>query len=333
MKAIVFDNRLRFIENYPVPEPEENEALIRISMAGLCNTDIEITKGYGGFKGVLGHEFVGIVERINNRDHRLYGKTVVGEINCGCGICEYCKKGLKNHCPYRKVLGIFNKDGAFAEYITLPLDNVHEVSENISDEEAVFTEPLAAAFEITRQIQIKPENKILVMGDGKLGLLISFVLGLSNSNLTLVGKHKKKLKIAEDRDTKTVLLSDLNIRKDFDIVVDATGSADSFETALKLVKPRGIIVLKSTVAENKEMNLSPVIIDEITVIGSRCGPFEPALDLLSKKLINVRPLITEVFPFSKAKEAFERAMEKDSLKVIIDFRGCLKTSPPLSPSP
>jgi threonine dehydrogenase-like Zn-dependent dehydrogenase len=229
MKAIVFDNELRFVEDYPVPEPEKNEALIRVRMAGICNTDIEITKGYIGFKGIIGHEFVGVVEKINGKDQRLIGKRVGGEINCGCGVCEYCKRGLKSHCPGRKVLGIFNKDGAFAEYITLPLDNLHEVPENISDEEAVFTEPLAAAFEITKQVQIKPDDKILVLGDGKLGLLISCVLRLFNSNIILVGKHENKLKIAREQNIKTALPDNLQIKKDYDIVVDATGSADGYE--------------------------------------------------------------------------------------------------------
>ncbi len=320
MKAIVFDNELRFVEDYPVPEPHNNEALIRTLMAGICNTDIEITKGYMGFKGVIGHEFIGVVEKINGKDQKLVGKRVGGEINCGCGVCKYCKKGLKNHCPDRKVLGIFNKDGAFAEYITLPLENLHKVPENISDDEAVFTEPLAAAFEITKQVQIKPEDKILVLGDGKLGLLISFVLRLYNSGLTLVGKHEEKLKIAREQNINTALPDNLQIKKDYDIVIDATGSADGFEMALKLVKPRGVVVLKSTVAEGRPINLAPAVIDEITVIGSRCGPFEPALEALSKRLINVRPLITEIFPFSKAKIAFDRTMEKGSLKIIIDFR-------------
>lgn len=320
MKAVVFDNELRFVEDYPMPEPHNNEALIRILMAGICSTDIEITKGYMGFKGVIGHEFVGVVEKINSRDQRLAGKRVVGEINCGCGVCKYCKEGLKNHCPNRKVIGIFNKDGAFAEYITLPLENLYEAPENISDDEAVFTEPAAAAFEITKQIQIKPADKILVLGDGKLGLLISFVLRLYNSGLTLVGKYEEKLKIARGQNIKTALLDNLQTKKDYDIVVDAAGSAVGFETALKLVRPGGIVVLKSTVAEWGPINLAPVVIDEITVIGSRCGPFEPALEALSKRLINVRPLITEIFPFSKAKIAFDRAIEKGSLKIIIDFR-------------
>ncbi len=320
MKAIVFDKKLRLAQDYPVPKPEKGEALIKVHVAGICNTDMEITKGYMGFKGIIGHEFVGVVEKINSRKIGLLGKRVVGEINCGCGICEYCLKGLKNHCHRRKVLGILNKDGAFAEYITLPLENLHKVPENISDEEAVFTEPLAAAFEITRQIKIKLEDKILVMGDGKLGLLISFVMKLFNPDVTIVGKHKDKLRIAKRQNIKTILLDKLKIQKSYDIVVDSTGSANGFDLALRLVKPRGIVVLKSTVAEGRAINLAPVVIDEITIIGSRCGPFKPALEALSKRHINVAPLITKIFKFDKATEAFDKAKERDSLKIIIDFR-------------
>lgn len=320
MKAIVFDNELKFVEDYPVPKPEKDEALIKVHMAGICNTDIEITKGYMGFKGIIGHEFVGVVEKIDSSKQGLLGKKVVGEINCGCGVCKYCLKGLRNHCYKRKVLGILNKDGAFAEYITLPLENLHKVPENISDEEAVFTEPLAAAFEVSRQIKIRPEDKILVMGDGKLGLLISFVMKLFNPDLTLVGKHKNKLRIAKKQNTKTIFLDDLNIRKSYDIVIDSTGSANGFDMALGLVKPRGIVVLKSTVAEGMPINLAPVVVDEITVIGSRCGPFKPALEALSKRQINVSPLITKIFKFDKAAEAFDKAKDRDSLKVLIDFR-------------
>ncbi len=320
MKAVVFDKELRFVEDHPLPEPLENEALIRISMAGICNTDLEIIKGYKGFKGVIGHEFVGVVERINGKDRGLTGRRVVGEINCACGICEYCLKGLKNHCQRRKVLGILDKDGTMAEYITLPLNNLFEVPEIISDEEAVFIEPLASAFEITRQVSIKPDDRILVMGDGKLGLLVSFVFGLYNYNVSLTGKHKNKLKIATEKNIKTFILEDLKIGKNYDIVVDATGSADGFEMALKLIKPMGIIILKSTVTEGREMNLAHLVTDELAVVGSRCGPFKPALNALSRKLLDVRPLITGIYTFNEAREAFEKAAEKSSLKVIIDFR-------------
>lgn len=320
MKAIFFDKKLNFVRNYPTPVPGVNEALVRIRMTGICNTDLEIIKGYMGFRGIIGHEFVGVIEKINGKTQRLIGKRVVGEINCGCGTCDWCRKGLKNHCPERTTIGIAKKDGAFAEYITLPNDNLLEVPENISDEEAVFTEPLAAAFEIMEQIHIKPADKILVMGDGKLGILCSLALNLAHADVTLMGKHEKKLKIAEGQHVSTVKLKDLKISKAYDIVVEATGAAEGFGMALQLVKPRGTVVLKSTVAEGRETNLAPVVIDEISVIGSRCGPFKKALRALSGKLIDVKPLITGIYPFDGAEEALRKAAKRDSLKVIIDFR-------------
>ena len=320
MKAIIFDEKLRFVKDCPVPKPEKNEALIKTSMAGICNTDLEITKGYMGFKGILGHEFVGVVERVSGKARYLIGKRVVGEINCGCGECDYCVKGFKNHCPDRTTLGITGKDGVFAEYMTLPVDNLLEVPEHVADEEAIFTEPLAAAFEITRQIHIRPTDKILVLGDGKLGILCALVLNLTQADVTLAGKHEKKLHIARDQHVKALKIEHLEIAKKYDIVVEVTGSADGFKMALKFVKPKGTIILKSTVAEGKEMNLTPVVIDEIKVIGSRCGPFEPALRAISRKLIDVKPLISGIFTFDEAKIAFYKAKEKDTLKIMIDFR-------------
>jgi threonine dehydrogenase-like Zn-dependent dehydrogenase len=319
MKAVVFDNGLRFVEDHPVPEPSEGEALIRVSMAGICNTDIEITRGYMGFKGIIGHEFVGVVEDVNGDEQGWAGKRVVGEINCGCGICEYCLKGLKNHCPFRKVIGILGRDGAMAEYLTLPLPNLFGVPEEVSDEEAVFVEPLAAAFEILEQVRIGPDHKVLVMGDGKLGLLVASVIRNVNRGVTLAGKHEGKMRIALQMGIKTIPVKELDIKGYYDIVVDATGSADALEMAMQLVRPRGTIVLKSTVAERKDMNLAPIVINEITLIGSRCGPFMPAINALQKGLIDVKPLITGIYPFSMAGDAFRTAMQGDSLKVIIDF--------------
>lgn len=320
MKSIVFDGELRFLRDYPVPEPAGSEALIRVLLAGICNTDLEITRGYMGFRGVIGHEFVGVVEKAGGGGRHMEGRRVTGEINCGCGRCEYCLKGLRSHCPQRKVLGILGKDGALAEYLTLPMENLHEVPENLSDEEAVFAEPLAAAFEITEQVHVRPLDRILVMGDGKLGLLASMVLGLHSENVTLVGKHESKLGIARGRNINALSIDDLKREKIYDMVVEATGRAEGLETAFSLVRPRGTIVLKSTVAQGKEMNLAPVVIDEITVVGSRCGPFGPALKALSERLVDVRPLITGIFTFDRAGEAFEKARERESLKVLMDFR-------------
>jgi threonine dehydrogenase-like Zn-dependent dehydrogenase len=319
MKAIVFDGKLKYMKNCPAPEPEAGEALIRVKLAGICNTDLEIMKGYLGFQGVIGHEFVGIVEKINSSRAGLAGKRVVGEINCGCGLCDYCLKGLEKHCPERKTIGILGKGGAFAEYITLPIGNLLEVPDNITDEEAVFAEPLAAAFEITEQCHIKPTDRILVLGDGKLGILVSLALNLTQSHVVLAGRHENKLRIAQKQNVKTVQLKGLNIRRDYDVVVEATGSADGFDLALKLVKPRGMVVLKTTVAYGKEMNLAPVVIDEIRVIGSRCGPFEPALRAMAKKFIDVRPLISAVYSADKTSAAFKKAGEAKSLKILLDF--------------
>jgi threonine dehydrogenase-like Zn-dependent dehydrogenase len=356
MKAIVFDDELKCVENYPVPEPKEKDALIRVGMAGICNTDIEITRGYLGFHGVIGHEFVGIVEKAPENAKNLIGKRVVGEINCGCGVCDYCKKGMGKHCQGRTTLGIQGKDGAFAQYVTLPIANLHLVPDSVSDEEAVFTEPLAAAFEITEQVRVKPTDNILVLGDGKLGLLCAFVLRLTEAHVTLAGRHETKLNIArnelprgetttrkhpmERSDTKPSRsklrgmdprgnqhIRALNItgekpgdERAYDIVVEATGSTEGFKKALQLVKPRGTIVLKSTVAAPSEMNLAPLVIDEITLIGSRCGPFETALRALAQKHVDVKPLISGIYAFDRAQEAFEKAQEKGILKVIIDFQ-------------
>jgi len=319
MKAVLWDNGLRYVEDYPEPQPPAGEALIRVRMAGICNTDLEITKGYMGFKGVLGHEFVGCVERAGEPFGRLEGKRVVGEINCGCGKCPYCLGGMKTHCPARTTLGIGGRDGAFAEYVTLPVENLLEVPANVTDEEAVFTEPLAAAFEITEQVHVKPTDKVLVMGDGKLGLLSAFVLSLTRADVTLAGKHEDKLKMAEDKRIETVFIGNLGKDRVYDIVVEATGTAGGIKQAMELVKPGGTIVLKSTVAESKEISLNPIVVDEIKVIGSRCGPFEPALRALSSGLIDVKPLITAIYPIEKAMEAFERAADRNSLKVILTF--------------
>jgi threonine dehydrogenase-like Zn-dependent dehydrogenase len=319
MKAIIFDGELKFVNDYPVPEPGKGEVLIKVHLAGICNTDLEIIKGYMNFRGIMGHEFVGVVEKVVGDDHGFMGKRVVGEINCGCGVCEFCRGGLKRHCPARTTLGIEGRNGALAEYLMLPMDNLFKVPESVKDEEAVFTEPLAAAYEILEQIHVKSTDRVLVMGDGKLGLLVALVLHWSKARVVLAGKHEKKLTIARDQGVPTMVLKDLVAKKVFDIVVEATGSPEGLETAFLYVKPRGTIVLKTTVAEGTNMNLAPIVVDEIHVVGSRCGPFEPALRALSEKRIRVGPLISGIFSFSRAAEAFEKAKEKDSLKVLIDF--------------
>ena len=320
MKAVLFDKTLKFVDDYPEPVPEENEALVKVLVTGICNTDIEITKGYAAFNGVIGHEFVGVAEKITGPEQDLAGKRVVGEINCGCGRCALCLKGLKNHCANRRVLGILNKDGAMAEYVTLPVENLIEVPDGLRDEEAVFTEPLAAAFEILEQVHVRPKDRVLVLGDGKLGLLVSMLLHSARIDTTLLGKHNSKLSIAARQDIRTFVFGEACFEKAYDIVIEATGTAEGLEAALRMTKPRGTIVLKSTVAAGKVMNLSPVVVNEITVVGSRCGPFRPALSALSEKSIDVRPLVTGIYRFENAEEAFGRAAARESLKVIIDFR-------------
>lgn len=317
MKAVVFDNGLKLETDYKKPIPKEGEALIKVNTIGICNTDYEITKGYMGYKGILGHEFTGVVEEINAEDKSMLNKRVVGEINCGCNKCEWCAQGLQRHCPNRSTLGIWQREGCFSEYVCLPVENLLEIPGNVTDEEAVFVEPLAAALEILEQLHIPPYKKVIVLGDGKLGLMIALALNAAGLNLTLVGKHENKLEIAKKQGVKTKLLSEIEIKKEYDYVVEATGSISGFETSLALTKPRGTLILKSTIAASKEFNFAPVVVDEITILGSRCGQFAPALRLLESKRIDVKPLISHVFNIDDAIEAFEKNKDKSSIKVLV----------------
>lgn len=322
MKALVFDKQLTFRNDIPQPDVPAGEALIKVLMAGVCNTDIEITKGYMGFHGIPGHEFVGIVEEVNDADQGLLGKRVVGEINCAClkSSCEYCKQDLGRHCPGRTTLGIFRRDGCLAEYITLPIVNLVEVPEHIPTSVATLTEPLAAGFEILEQVDIKPDDEVLIVGDGKLGLLINHALSTSNANITHVGKHAGKLKLIEGLGGKTQVLDSSAdfLQKQFDVVVEATGSITGFRFSVQHTKPRGILVLKSTLASDQSIDLSPVVVNEITVVGSRCGLFQQAVDYLATG-VDMEPLITAIYPADQAIEAFEHARTKGSLKVLIEF--------------
>ena len=321
MKAVVFDKELKLVNDYEKPVPKEGEALVRVTLAGICNTDYEITKGYMGYAGVLGHEAVGIVEEVNGEDKSLVGKRVVPEISYGCKDpdCEWCAKKNYRHCPNRHTLGIWRKDGVFAQYFTMPTEVLFEVPENVADTQAVFVEPLAAALEINEQLHIKPMDKVIVLGDGKLGLITALALNSQNLDVTLVGKHQNKLDIAKEQGVKTALLQDFQIEKKYDVVVEATGSVSGFETSLALTKPRGVLVLKSTVATGKELNLAPIVIDEITVLGSRCGQFPPALRLLQSGKVDFSKLISGIYNVDNALEAFEKNKEKDTLKVLLKF--------------
>jgi threonine dehydrogenase-like Zn-dependent dehydrogenase len=313
MRALAIDEKLRYCADYPKPVPEGGEALVRVLGAGICATDIEITKGYMGFRGVPGHEFVGIVE--SSGDKGLLGKRVVSEINIGCGRCPVCRNGEANHCHDRSVLGIFNKDGAFADFLVLPQTNLHPIPQSVPDEEAVFVEPLASAFEILEQVAIGPAQRVCVLGDGRLGLLVAQVLNLTGCDLVIVGRHAEKLKVLSDRGIETRLKE--AEEGDFDMVIDCTGSPYGFESAVSLARPRGTVVIKTTVAERGVFDLNRVVIDEITVIGSRCGPFPPAIKALASGSVDVRPLIAKQFPIEQGVEAFEYAQKKGVLKVII----------------
>ncbi len=317
MKAVVFDNELKLDLDYKKPIPQPGEALVKVTIAGICNTDYEITKGYMGYKGILGHEFVGTVEEINDKDQSLLGKRVVGEINFGCEKCEWCKKGLQRHCPNRSTLGIWQQDGCFAEYTIIPLTNLIEIPESVSDEQAVFVEPLAAALEILEQLHIRPDQKVLVLGDGKLGLTTSIALKASGLDVTLIGKHQNKLNIASEQHVETKLLQETEIKPEYDVVIEATGSISGFETSISSVKPRGTLVLKSTIAASKEFNFAPIVINEITVLGSRCGQFKPAMRYLEEKKIDFAPFITSIVNINEAINGFEQNRQKDSLKVLI----------------
>jgi threonine dehydrogenase-like Zn-dependent dehydrogenase len=315
MKALVFRENLA-LEEVPKPQPAPGEALVKTLIAGICKTDVEISRGYMDFKGIPGHEFVGVIE--SSPESGQIGTRVVGEINAGCGDCSYCRQDLERHCPNRTVLGILGRNGAFAEYLTLPMRNLIPVPETLPDEKAVFVEPLAAALEILEQLAIRPVDSVLVIGDGKLGLLISMVLRLTGCRLKLVGKHPEKLDLfSRLGGCVEELRSFADPDHSFDIAVEASGHPSGWEFALRNVKPRGIIVLKSTYHGALDFNTAPLVINEISVIGSRCGKFEPALRLMDQGLIDPTPLISGIFPMEDIEEAFRRSLDKDTLKVLV----------------
>jgi 2-desacetyl-2-hydroxyethyl bacteriochlorophyllide A dehydrogenase len=313
MKALFYDGHLS-LKKTEAPVPCKNEALIKVLYAGICRTDIEITEGYMNFEGILGHEFVGRVEFCENKD--WIGKRVVGEINIGCDDCSFCRRGMPNHCPKRTVLGIQGKNGTFAEYMTLPWKNLHEVPPSIKDEEAVFTEPLAAACRIPEQINITKNDRVLILGDGKLGLLIGQVLLHTGCDLLCAGKHPKKLSLLSSMGISTQLESKLR-KKNFDIVIEASGHPHGLSKALHLVRPEGTIILKSTYHSACEIDTVKVVVEEIKLVGSRCGPFPPAIDLLQSKKVSVAPLISKTFPLEESLEAFRTAMCSDSMKILL----------------
>jgi threonine dehydrogenase-like Zn-dependent dehydrogenase len=316
MKALRFINNLLELSEAPVPS-NENEALVRVTLSGVCNTDVEIVRGYAGFQGTIGHEFVGTVEDAPNAEH-LIGKRVVGEINAGCGACDLCKAGDSRHCPNRTVLGIVARDGAHADYLQLPTVNLLEVPDEVSDAQAVFAEPLAAAYGITERVSITPENKVAVIGDGKLGILCAQALALTGAPVTLIGKHDEKLRIVANRGIETIKLDEAAKRsRHYDVVVEASGAESGFALALDLLVPRGTLVLKSTFQGEPRTAMWRVVVDEITIVGSRCGRFAPALELLKNKSIDVESMISEEFSLSDGVQGIERAQQKGVLKVLL----------------
>jgi threonine dehydrogenase-like Zn-dependent dehydrogenase len=309
------NNQLELRTNIPIPEPPPGEALVRVLRAGICNTDLELIKGYYPYTGIIGHEFVGIVEQ---GPKQLINQRVVGEINAACGNCRFCRRGQPTHCENRTVLGIVNRNGAFAEYLSLPIENLHLVPENVSTAAATFTEPIAAALEIQQQIQISKDDRVLVVGDGKLGQLIAQTLALTGCELLVVGRHEDKLINLAGKGIKTGLADSVTDRY-FDISVDCTGNPEGFNIARRALRPRGTLILKSTYAGNISLDASSLVVDEITLIGSRCGPFVPALELLATGKVDVQYLIDSSYPLSQGLEAFEKAKTKGVLKVLLEM--------------
>lgn len=300
-----------------IKKPDHSdEALVRVLLSGICNTDLEIARGYAGFKGTIGHEFVGVVE--DSPDRTLVGRRVVGEINAGCGKCDLCRGGDSRHCALRTVLGIVGRDGAHAEFLQLPVQNLIALPKNIPDEYAVFTEPLAAACGILERVSISSSDHVAVIGDGKLGLLCAQVIALTSASLLLIGKHSSKLRIAKRRGIETATPKQLTRRhKQFEVVVEASGAAAGFALALDLLRPKGQLVLKSTFHGQTELDAARVVVDEISIIGSRCGRFGPALNLLKKSAVDVQSLISEEYSLSDGVHAMHRAAERGVLKVLL----------------
>lgn len=316
MLALRYENKGVAVADVPPPR-DAGEAVVRVTLSGICNTDVEIMRGYAGFAGTLGHEFVGIVERAPGAPE-LIGKRIVGEINAGCGRCSLCAGGDSRHCPERTVLGIVGRDGAHAEFLQLPVVNLLPVPDDVPDSRAVFAEPLAAAWGITERVSITGETRVAVIGDGKLGLLCAQALKLTGADVLLIGKHQEKLRIAGGRGVETLMLEKVAHReREFDVVVEASGGEQGFALALRLLRPRGVLVLKSTFHGATAVDAARVVVDEISVVGSRCGRFSPALDLLKQNAVDVESLISEEYSLSDGVQALKRATEKGILKVLL----------------
>lgn len=309
---ILADSTVRLDTHRPILTPAPGDVIVRVLRAGICATDLQLIRGYKDFRGVLGHEFVGIAE-----NGAFEGQRVVADINCSCWNCDTCLAGRPGHCPQRTVIGILDRDGAFADYIAVPERNLHVVPGAIGTDAAVFTEPVAAAFQIPAQIEIAREASVVVLGDGRLGNLCAQVLSSVSDRVLVLGKHARKLALLETLGIEARTLDDRPPHGSADIVVDCTGSATGLSTALELVRPRGTVVLKTTIAGTQTLSLAPVVVDEVTVVGSRCGPFDRALDALANGLVDVEPLISDRFDLSDGVRALERAAEPGVLKVLL----------------
>lgn len=315
MRALAFDGKLSFNPKYPEPAAGEGDTLIRVLQAGVCATDLEITRGYMGYRGILGHEFVGTV--VESADRRLLKKRVVGEINIVCGRCDLCVAGLSTHCRNRSVLGIAKHNGVFADYVRLPSVNLHVVPDAVDNDQATFVEPLAAAFQVLKQVKLDSRNWVTVLGDGRLGLLVAQVLQNAGVPVRVIGKHPEKLALCERWSIRSRPLADIVPRHDQDVVVECTGTAAGVEMAMQMVRPRGTIVLKSTAADGRPLNLAPLVIDEITIVGSRCGPFREAIAALAQRQIDVVSLIHRRMRIDQGIEAMSLAARTGVLKVIL----------------
>lgn len=299
----------------PLPE-KPGETLIHIRLAGICGTDLELVRGYYPFTGIPGHEFVG--EVVDSPDKSWISKRVVGEINAACGMCEACRNARPSHCEKCTVLGITNRDGVHAEYTTLPLANLHCVPDSVPDDAAVFVEPLAAALEIQQQVHIQPTDRVLLIGAGRLGQLVAQTLALTGADLRVVARHPLQKRLLTDRGIKLIDESQVQPRR-WDVVVEATGSPSGFGLARQAIRPRGTLVLKSTYRGEMTVNWSPFVVDEITIVGSRCGPFAPALRLLEKKQVDPSVLIAGRYPLSAGLDAYEAARQSGMLKVLLEI--------------
>ena len=313
MKSLWLENNKIDLRDIPQPR-KPNEALIKIRKAGICSTDLELVKGYYPYTGILGHEFVGEVVEVG--DVSWIGQRVVGEINVVCNQCEQCLNGRPTHCENRTVLGIVNRDGTFAEYTTLPITNLHRVPDSVPDEMAVFTEPLAAALEIQEQINIKPTDRVLLIGAGRLGQLIAQTLALTGCDLRVVARHAHQQSLLKARGIRIISEEEIQPWR-WDVVVEATGSPSGFSLARQAIRPRGTLVMKSTYKGEMSVNFSSIVVDEINLIGSRCGPFEPALRLMESRQVDPTVLIADEFKLEEALKAFERAAETGVLKVLV----------------